>query len=163
MLINLFYWCTVDAGAPGAWLWRWCRGTRAGWRTPSYRRPWRSSSGMRFALQNRRVDRIRNYLSGSCSWSMTNRVFKRLILNRNTAGKTSISTLPPLSKVRQTTWYRCSGVFKPALWNRNRRKLNFLTSRIGTGTVTCQKVGTGTVINYGSGTRHIIMYLISFI
>jgi hypothetical protein len=43
----------------------------------------------------------------------------------------------------------------------------------GTGTVTCLKVGTGTVINYGfgtvinygsgTGTRHKIMYLISFI
>jgi hypothetical protein len=53
------------------------------------------------------------------------------------------------------------------LWNRNRnrRNRNFLTSRTGTGTVTCEKVGTGTgtVINYGSGTgtRHKIMYLIS--
>ena len=42
-----------------------------------------------------------------------------------------------------------------------------MTSGTGTvtGTVTWQKVGTGTVINYGSGTgtRHKIMYLISFI
>jgi hypothetical protein len=44
-----------------------------------------------------------------------------------------------------------------------------LTSGTGTvtGTVTCEKVGTGigTVINYGSGTgtRHKIMYFISFI
>jgi hypothetical protein len=45
----------------------------------------------------------------------------------------------------------------PALWNRNRRNRNFLTS--GTGT------GIGTVINYGygSGTRYNIMYLITFI
>ena len=55
------------------------------------------------------------------------------------------------------------------LWNRNRnrRNRNFLTSGTGTvtGTVTCLKVRTGTVINYGSGTgtRHKIMYLISFI
>jgi hypothetical protein len=40
-----------------------------------------------------------------------------------------------------------------ALWNRNRRNRNFLTS--GTGTVICYKVGTGT--------RYRIMYLISFI
>ncbi len=40
-----------------------------------------------------------------------------------------------------------------ALWNRNRRNRNFLTS------------GTGTVINYGSGTgtRYKIMCLITFI
>ena len=42
-----------------------------------------------------------------------------------------------------------------------------MTSGTGTvtGTVTWQKVGTGTVINYGSGTgtRHKIMYLVSFI
>jgi hypothetical protein len=35
----------------------------------------------------------------------------------------------------------------------------------GTGTLSCVKIGTGPVINYGSGTgtRHKIMYLISFI
>jgi hypothetical protein len=43
----------------------------------------------------------------------------------------------------------------PALWNRNRRNRNFLTS--GTG--------IGTVINYGygTGTRYNIMYLMTFI
>jgi hypothetical protein len=36
-------------------------------------------------------------------------------------------------------------LLQAALWNRNRRNRNFLTS--GTGTVTCKKIGTGTVIN----------------